>query len=84
MDSRPLTDTLDVRPHQGLDFPPACRTRSRVRGDFGSEVNEIVNSGTGRQPDGAALPSEGELSRLRNGGTPVSLLGARYPRNPVL
>ena len=83
MDSRPLTDTLDVRPHQGLDFPPACRTRSRVRGDFGSEVNEMVNSGTGRQPDGAALPSEGGLSRLRNGGTAASLLSSRHLSCPV-
>jgi hypothetical protein len=32
------------------------------------QISEIVNSGTGKQPDGAALPSEGELSRLRNGG----------------
>ena len=48
------------------------------------QISEIVNSEAGKQPDVAALPSEGELSRLRNGGTPVSLLGARYPRNPVL
>ena len=35
-----------------------------------SGVNEIVDSDTGRQPSGAAaLPCEGELSRLRSGGT---------------
>jgi hypothetical protein len=28
---------------------------------------EIVNSGTGRQPSGAALLSEGELSKLDRG-----------------
>ena len=28
-----------------------------------STSSEIVNSGTGMQPNGAALPSEGELSR---------------------
>ena len=39
--------------------------------------NEIVNSDTGRQPSEAALPCEGELSRLRNGGTPASLLSSR-------
>ena len=32
-------------------------------------ANEIVNSGTGKQPNGPALPCEGELSRLRSGGT---------------
>ena len=37
------------------------------------ELNEIVSSDTGRQPSGAALPCEGELSRLRSGGTPASL-----------
>ena len=39
--------------------------------------SKIVNSGTGRQPSGAALLSEGELSRLRShgGGTPASLSG---------
>jgi len=42
--------------------------------------SEIVNSGAGRQPDGAALPSEGGLSRLCqcSGGTPASLLSSRY------
>jgi len=40
--------------------------------------NEIVNSDTGRQPGGAALPCEGELSELRSGGTPASLLSSRY------
>jgi hypothetical protein len=40
--------------------------------------NEIVNSDTGRQPSGAALPCEGELSRLRSGGTPASLLSSRH------
>ena len=39
--------------------------------------SEIVNSDTGRQPSEAALPCEGELSRLRNGGTPASLLSSR-------
>ena len=40
--------------------------------------NEIVNSDTGKQPSGAALPCEGELSRLRSGGTPASLLSSRH------
>ena len=40
--------------------------------------SEIVNSDTGRQPGGAALPCEGELSRLRSGGTPASLLSSRH------
>ena len=40
--------------------------------------NEIVNSDTGRQPSEAALPCEGELSRLRSGGTPASLLFSRH------
>ena len=31
-----------------------------------------------RQPSGAALPCEGELSRLRSGGTPASLLSSRH------
>ena len=37
------------------------------------------HSGIGRQPNasGAALPSEGGLSRLRSGGTPASLLSSR-------
>jgi hypothetical protein len=43
-----------------------------------SGVSEIVNSDTGRQPSGAALPCEGELSRLRSGGTPASLLSSRH------
>ena len=44
-----------------------------------SGVNEIVDSDTGRQPSGAAaLPCEGELSRLRSGGTPASLLSSRH------
>ena len=45
---------------------------------LGPKPNEIVNSGTGRQPSGAALPCEGELSRLRSGGTPASLLSSRH------
>ena len=45
---------------------------------LGPKPSEIVNSGTGKQPDGATLPSEGELSRLRNGGTPASLLSSRH------
>ena len=47
------------------------------------QISEIVNSGTGKQPDGAALPSEGELSRLRNGGTPASLLSSRHGPVPA-
>ena len=43
-----------------------------------SNFNEIVNSDTRRQPSGAALPCEGELSRLRSGGTPASLLSSRH------
>ena len=37
-----------------------------VEFEIGSKVNEIVNSGTGRQPGEAALrlPCEGELSRF--------------------
>ena len=45
---------------------------------LGPKPNEIVNSDTGRQPSGAALPCEGELSRLRSGGTPASLLSSRH------
>ena len=41
----------------------------RPRGNAPIESSGIVNSGTGKQPGGAALPPEGELSRLRNGGT---------------
>ena len=41
----------------------------RPRGNAPIESSGIVNPGTGKQPDGAALPPEGELSRLRNGGT---------------
>ena len=44
-----------------------------------STSSEIVNFDTGRQPSGAALPCEGELSRLRSGGTPASLLSSRHP-----
>ena len=40
------------------------------------QISEIVNSGTGRNPDGAALLTEGELSTLRSGGTPASLLSS--------
>ena len=40
--------------------------------------NEIVNSDTGKQPSGAALPCEGELSKLRSSGTPASLLSSRH------
>ena len=37
-------------------------------------TSEIVNSGTGRNLDGAALLTrEGELSTLRSGGTPASM-----------
>ena len=50
----------------------------RPRGNAPIESSGIVNSGTGKQPGGAALPSEGELSRLRNGGTPASLLSSRH------
>jgi hypothetical protein len=47
---------------------------------FCGRINEIVNSDTGRQPSGAALPCEGELqlSELRSGGTPASLLSSRH------
>ena len=45
---------------------------------FVSPTNEIVNSDTGKQPNGAALPCEGELSMLRSGGTPASLLSSRH------
>ena len=37
----------------------------------------LANSGTGRQSDGTVLLTESELSTLRSGGTPASLLFSR-------
>ena len=54
---------------------------ARIREEYPKLGSEILNSGTGKQPGGAALPpSEGELrlSRWRNGGTPASRLSSRH------
>ena len=65
-------------------FTVAPRGAYAVLGPAGMDAlvgvgnNEIVNSDTERQPSGAALPCEGELSRLRSGGTPASLLSSRH------